>query len=66
MGRKIFVSYKYADSNVYNISGSILGSTVRDYVDKIEEQLDNSNHIYKGESNDEDLSKLEDDTIWEN
>lgn len=65
MGRKIFVSYKYADYNVKNITGSIYGSTVRDYVDKIEELLDDSDHIYKGESDGEDLSKLSDDTIWE-
>lgn len=65
MGRKIFVSYKYADNNVKNITGSIYGSTVRDYVDKIEELLDDSDHIYKGESDGEDLSKLSDDTIWE-
>ncbi|MDU6983666.1 MAG: TIR domain-containing protein [Terrisporobacter othiniensis] len=65
MGRKIFVSYKYADSNVKNITGSIFGSTVRDYVNKMEELLDDSNHIYKGESDGEDLSTLSDNTIWD-
>lgn len=65
MGRKIFVSYKYADNNVQNITGRKSGSTVRDYVDKIEEVLDDSNHIYKGESDGEDLSTLSDNTIWE-
>lgn len=65
MGRKIFVSYKYADSNVKNITGSVFGSTVRDYVDKIEDLLDDSNHIYKGESDGEDLSTLSDNTIWD-
>lgn len=65
MGHKIFVSYKYADSNMKNITGNISGSTVRDYVDKIENLLDDSNHIYKGESDGKDLSILEDDTIWE-
>lgn len=67
MGHKIFVSYKFADDNVYNITGERKGSTVRDYVDKIEETLksDESDHIYKGESDGEDLSHLEDDTIWD-
>jgi len=66
MGRKIFISYKYADSNVNNISGSIWGSsTVRDYVDKIEEIIDSSDHIYKAESDGEDLSHLSEEQIWE-
>lgn len=64
MGRKIFVSYKYADDNVCNL-GLYVNSTVRSYVDKFEEALDEADHIYKGEENDEDLSGLEDDTIWE-
>ena len=67
MGHKIFVSYKFADDDVYNITNSMEGSTVRDYVDKIEETLksDESDHIYKGESDGEDLSYLSDDTIWQ-
>lgn len=64
MNKKIFVSYKFADSNVKNLS---LGknSTVRDYVTEFENILDSSDHIYKGESDDEDLSNLSDETIWE-
>lgn len=67
MGYKIFVSYKFADDDVYNITGESKGSTVRDYVDKIEKTLksDESDHIYKGESDGEDLSHLKDDTIWD-
>jgi len=66
VGRKIFISYKYADRNVNNISGSIWGSsTVRDYVDKIEELIDDSDHIYKAESDGEELSYLSEDQIWE-
>lgn len=66
MGRKIFISYKYADDNVNNISGSIWGSsTVRDYVDEIEEKIDTSDHIYKAESDGDDLSHLSEDQIWE-
>lgn len=64
MGKKIFVSYKYADDQVENLS-LYVNSTVRDYVDEFEEKVDSSDDIYKGESDDEDLSKLTDDTIWE-
>lgn len=63
MGNKIFVSYKYADDEVKNLS--IYGnSTVRDYVTKFEENLSDTDHIYKGESEDEDLSELSEETIW--
>ncbi|EOU1777019.1 TIR domain-containing protein [Clostridium perfringens] len=66
MGNKIFVSYKYADDNVKNITGDFWTScTVRDYVDEVEKVLKDTNHIYKGESDGEDLSKLSDGTIWD-
>ena len=67
MGHKIFVSYKYADDNVYNILGYRCWKTctVRDYVDEIEKALDKTDDIYKGESDGEDLSQLSDGTIWE-
>jgi len=68
MGRKIFISYKYADNDVENITGiaGMWGAcTVRDYVDKIETDLkDKTDHIYKGESDGEDLSYLSDASIW--
>lgn len=64
MGRKIFVSYKYADDDVKNLNWWE-NSTVRDYVTKFEEKLENSDNIYKGEHDDEDLSGYSDDTIWE-
>ena len=63
MGHKIFVSYKYADDQVANLAGQS-NSTVRDYVDKLEDYFDSSSHIYKGESSGEDLSQLEEETIW--
>ena len=64
MGHKIFVSYKYADDNVKNLK-LFENSTVRDYVDELENKIDNSNHIFKGESDGEDLSNLSEDAIWE-
>lgn len=64
MGKKIFVSYKYGDDQVENLS-YYENSTVRDYVTKFEDVLDSSDNIYKGESDGEDLSVLSDDTIWE-
>ena len=67
MGHKIFVSYKYADSDVKNISGNYYPTdTVRTYVDRLADYIsETSEHLYKGEDDGEDLSKLSDDTIWE-
>lgn len=66
MGHKIFVSYKYADNDVYNILGNGYWGlcTARNYVDEIEKTLGESDNIYKGESDGEDLSQLTDNTIW--
>lgn len=67
-GRKIFVSYKYADGNVCPLRqqfGRPVPATVRDYVDVIEHYLDCTQNVYKGESDGEDLSSLSDEQIWD-
>ena len=72
MGYKIFVSYKYGDDSVYPLLNPLSTfsfyasrSTVRDYVNKLELYFDHTSHIYKGESNNDDLSYLSDEAIWE-
>ncbi|EKE19666.1 MAG: hypothetical protein ACD_8C00124G0015 [uncultured bacterium] len=66
--RKIFVSYKYKDSNVFPLSEYTPSAdtgylhTPRHYVDKIIDVV-GSNHIYKGELGDEAMDDLSDDTI---
>lgn len=66
MGRKIFVSYKYWDSDVYPVPKFSNGNPkVRDYVSWLEDKFTNrTEHYYKGESDDEDLSGYSEAYIW--
>lgn len=62
MGKKIFVSYKYSDMFVQNFEGDFY-TTPRNYVDEIEKLLEEDDHIYKGEDDDEDIGSLAEATI---
>ena len=62
--RNIFVSYKYADTNVRALDGHS-PTKVRHYVNEIEKLLDKEDHIYYGEHDGEDLSNMSEDQIWE-
>lgn len=71
MGRKVFVSYKYSDSFVQDLNiyvdtfwGKLkIQTTARHYVDKLTEILEEDDHIYKGEDDDESMESLADSTI---
>lgn len=73
MGHKIFISYKYHDSSVCQSISNYLTNqikrgnlTPRDYVDILATYIkDYSPHYCKAEDDNNDLSKLSDDTIWE-
>lgn len=74
MGKKIFVSYKYADSLVQDLGlyeetefygtkfKKKITTTVRHYVDELSGLLE-EDHIYKGEDDGESMDTLSDTTI---
>ncbi|MBN8706185.1 MAG: TIR domain-containing protein [Bacteroidetes bacterium] len=71
MGRKVFVSYKYSDFLVQDLNifentfgGKIkVQTTARHFVDKLSEILEEDDHIFKGEDDNESMESLEDSTI---
>lgn len=65
MGRNVFVSYKYADSDVAPLPGNCNYTTARDYVNELQSLLTDNGHKFYGEKDNEDLSHLSDDSIYE-
>lgn len=65
MGRKIFVSYKYADNKVLRLPNIPWReqTTVRNYVDLLQDLIEDTDNINKGEDDGEDMSSLADATI---
>jgi hypothetical protein len=69
MGKKIFISYKYADEDVCPLKDPLPEmfehTTVRDYVDLLQRYFNQTDDLNKAERDGEDLSNYDEDTIWE-
>lgn len=65
MGHKVFVSYKFKDTNVRALPGITPYTWGRDYVDKLKQLLPDNGQVYCGEKGDNDLSGKSDDYIYD-
>lgn len=66
MGNKVFISYKYSDNSVQQLSPYEFFhvTTARDYVDIIQSKFDRDGiHINKGEKDNESLADFKSETI---
>ncbi|MVX37293.1 TIR domain-containing protein, partial [Myroides sp. LoEW2-1] len=72
MGRKVFVSYKYGDTQVQDLNiyeenwfgqNVKVQTKVRHYVNELSEILDKEDHIYKGEDDGQSLADFSDEYI---
>ncbi|HBX18949.1 MAG TPA: hypothetical protein DEF88_00690 [Porphyromonadaceae bacterium] len=71
MGRKVFVSYKYSDSQVEDLNiyenafwgKTKIQTTARHYVDKLTEILEEDDNIYKGEDDGQSLADFSNEYI---
>lgn len=72
MGRKVFVTYKYGDTQVKDLNiyeNNFLGrkikvkTKVRHYVDELSEFLEDEDHMYKGEDDGQSLADFSDEYI---